>query len=183
VSQDHYLKHELYALVKQDSKIFEFLQAGSLDGVWYWDLKNQDQEWMSPRFWRVFGFDPNTKKDSPSEWQGIIHPQDAEEAMRLVKAHLEDESFPYDQIIRYTHADGHTVWIRCRGIAIRNELGEPVRMLGAHTDITELKEAKIKLEEANRVLEEKIAAYEKSPNVTGDIIIDLAQELRQVIGD
>ena len=39
MSQDeHYLKTELYALVRKDSAIFEFLQSGSLDGIWYWDL-------------------------------------------------------------------------------------------------------------------------------------------------
>ena len=35
---EHYLKRELYELVKSDPSIFEFLQAGSLDGIWYWDL-------------------------------------------------------------------------------------------------------------------------------------------------
>ena len=31
---DHYLKAELYDLVQEDSAIFEFLQSGSLDGIW-----------------------------------------------------------------------------------------------------------------------------------------------------
>ena len=33
----HSLQRELYDLVQSDSEIFEFLQAGSLDGIWYWD--------------------------------------------------------------------------------------------------------------------------------------------------
>jgi len=39
---EHYLRDELYSLVRSDPLIFEFLQAGSLDGVWYWDLERPD---------------------------------------------------------------------------------------------------------------------------------------------
>ena len=34
-NEEHYLKTELYDLVRKDPAIFEFLQAGSLDGIWY----------------------------------------------------------------------------------------------------------------------------------------------------
>ena len=52
---EHYLKSELYALVQSAPEIFDFLQSGTLDGMWYWDLDNPENEWMSPRFWEVFG--------------------------------------------------------------------------------------------------------------------------------
>lgn len=49
------LKKELYELVKQDERIFDFIQSAALDGLWYWDLENPDEEWMNPRFWTVMG--------------------------------------------------------------------------------------------------------------------------------
>ena len=52
---EHYLRSELYELVRKDPAIFEFLRAGSLDGIWYWDVERQDQEWMSPRFKELSG--------------------------------------------------------------------------------------------------------------------------------
>lgn len=51
----HYLKKELYDLIKNDESIFDFLQSGSLDGIWYWDLENPAEEWMSQRFWTTLG--------------------------------------------------------------------------------------------------------------------------------
>lgn len=36
----HYLKRALYDLIRTDPAIFDFLQSGSLDGVWYWDVTN-----------------------------------------------------------------------------------------------------------------------------------------------
>lgn len=37
--EENYLKNELYQLLDQDKSIFDFIQSGSLDGIWYWDLK------------------------------------------------------------------------------------------------------------------------------------------------
>ena len=45
-TEEHYLKRELYENFTRDSTIFEFLQVGSLDGIWYWDLENPDHEWI-----------------------------------------------------------------------------------------------------------------------------------------
>lgn len=136
---ENYLKEELYDLVQKDTSLFEFFQQGSLDGVWYWDLEREDNEWMSPRFWELFGYDPSEKKHSPQEWQDMIYPEDLEVALNNLKRHCEDPNHPYDQTVRYRHKDGSTIWVRCRGIAIRDETGKPIRMLGAHTDVTELK--------------------------------------------
>lgn len=95
---------------------------------------------MSPAFWRLFGYDPSQKKHLASEWQEMIHPEDRELATTNLQRHLADPSHPYDQIVRYRHNDGSWVWVRCRGIAIRDDPGKPVRMLGAHSDVTSIKE-------------------------------------------
>ena len=139
----HYLKRELDELVQKDSSIFEFLQDGSLDGIWYWDLESPENEWMSPKFWQALGFDPSEKQHLVSEWQDLIFPEDLEAAVANFHAHCADSSHPYDQVVRYRHQDGSTVWIRCRGIAIRDSNGQPRRMLGAHNDLTVVKRAEI----------------------------------------
>lgn len=60
----NYLQQELYNLIKTDDLIFDFLQEGSLDGIWYWDLEKPENEWMSPKFWTTFGYEPSEKKTS-----------------------------------------------------------------------------------------------------------------------
>jgi diguanylate cyclase (GGDEF)-like protein/PAS domain S-box-containing protein len=135
----NYLQKELYELIKRESSIFEFLQEGTLDGIWYWDLEKIENEWMSPRFWELFGYDPSEKQHLASEWQDIIDPDDLEIALENFNKHLENPDHPYDQIVRYTHKDGSSVWVRCRGIAIRDSAGKPIRMLGAHNDVTQMK--------------------------------------------
>ena len=147
----NYLQKELYHLVREDQSIFEFIQQGSLDGLCYWDLEKPENEWMSPQFWATLGYDPQDKKHLASEWQDLIHPDDLKVALDNFHKHCADPHHPYDQIVRYRHKDGSTVWVRCRGIAIRDKAGKPIRMLGAHIDLTAQKNA----EQALRESEEK----------------------------
>lgn len=153
--KENYLKKEIYDLIKKDSDIFDFIQSGSLDGMWYWDLENPENEWMNAKFWYTFGYEPREKKHLASEWQDMIFKEDLAVALDNFKKHCEDPNYAYDQIVRYRHKNGSIVWVRCRGVAIRNENGKPVRMLGAHTDITKIKELHLELEEKNRSLRNK----------------------------
>jgi len=153
-TEEHYLQRELYELFQKDRAIFEFLQHGSLDGIWYWDIENPESEWMSPRFWGLFGYDHKKKKPLASEWQDLIYPDDLQIALTNFNKHCQDPNHPYDQIVRYRHKDGSTVWVRCRGMAIRDNTGMPIRMLGAHTDLTQLKRTEEKLRQRTIELEE-----------------------------
>lgn len=162
-----YLKDELYELIKTDESIFDFIQEGSLDGLWYWDLENPENEWMNARFWRVLGYDPDEMPHKSSAWQGIINQDDLKIASENFAKHCENPNHPYDQIVIYTHKNGSTIWIRCRGIAIRNKEGKAIRMLGAHQDISEIKRREQELAIANEKAvenEEKyLAFYNNSP--------------------
>ncbi|UXI03387.1 sensor domain-containing diguanylate cyclase [Photobacterium sp. TY1-4] len=151
--QDNYLKSELYQLLNEEAGIFEFLQDGSLDGLWYWDLENPEHEWMNERFWTLLGYDPSEKKHLAAEWQDLIFPEDLEAAMENFRKHSLDPTHPYDQIVRYKHKNGSTVWVRCRGVAIRDQSGKPVRMLGSHNDLTAYKQVEEELKQKNRELE------------------------------
>jgi PAS domain S-box-containing protein len=151
-TQENYLKNELYQLVKTDESIFDFIQESSLDGIWYWDLETPENEWMSPRFWTVLGYDPQEMPHKSNAWQGIINPDDLKVALDNFNKHCNDPKHPFDQEVRYKHKNGSTVWIRCRGLAIRDRSGKPLRMLGAHHVITKLKQAEERLTQEHILL-------------------------------
>ena len=179
MSNSNYLQIELYELLRERPEVFEFLQNASLDGLWYWDLENPEQEWMNARFWEILGLDPATKQHLASEWQDLIHPDDLQTALQNFEAHCADPEYPYDQIVRYRHADGSTVWVRCHGLAIRNAAGTPVRMLGAHNELTELKQTEAQLRERGQQLQalnEELEAYSYA------ISHDLQGPLRTISG-
>lgn len=159
----HYLLKELHELLRFDPLMFEFLQDGLLDGLWYWDLENIEHEWMSPKLWLTLGYDPSEKAHLASEWQDIIFKDDLAIAQQNFQRHLADPNQPYDQYVRYRHKQGHTVWIKCRGIAIHDKDGHAIRFLGGHIDVTSLMERQESLMSENFKLQQvarKLDDYE-----------------------
>jgi PAS domain S-box-containing protein len=149
-----YLKEELYRLLRTDDSIFAFIQEASLDGLWYWDLENPENEWMNARFWTVLGYNPDEMPHKSTAWQSIINPDDLKIATENFNKHCQNPDYPYDQTVRYNHKNGSTVWIRCRGLAIRDNDGKPIRMLGAHQDISNFKSTEHELVKAKKSAEE-----------------------------
>lgn len=158
---EHYLKQELYQRFKEDDQILDFIQAGSLDGLWFWDIEQPEEEWMSPEFKALFGYDDHEIPNNSAWWQANIHPDDLPIALKNFERHCADPEHPYDQVVRYRHKNGSTVWVRCRGIAIRDDNDKPIRMLGCHQDITQLMQTQeslnartLELERSNKALDE-----------------------------
>jgi len=167
----HRLERELRDSIDE---LLDWILEGSVDGVWYWDLENPDEEWMDPRFWRILGYDPKEKRHSPDEWMNLIHPEDLETAKTNLERHLADPSHRYDQIVRYRRGPERTdlsaieeivgerieyVVVRCRGKAILDG-GKPVRMIGVRNDLTNLVPVLDAIRKKNRDHEERIEKLE-----------------------
>ena len=113
----------------------------SFDGFWDYHIP-KDYEYMSPRFWEMFGYDPSEKQHKPSEWMDMVHPDDFKASMSDLQQHFTSRGkVPYIRETRYKHKDGSWVWVLCRGKVIEwdETTGAPLRMIGTHTDITQSK--------------------------------------------
>ncbi|NQX91549.1 MAG: PAS domain-containing protein [Flavobacteriales bacterium] len=142
----HYLERELNELIQKDSSVFRFIQSFALDGVWYLNLQNPEDEYMDARFWQLLGFNPEDKEHRSSEWQSLIFPEDLEIAKEDLAKHIQDPTHPHDLVVRYYTATSEVKQIRARGIAIRDENGVPIRVLGVHQDLSPV----VKLENESR---------------------------------
>jgi PAS domain S-box-containing protein len=149
---DHYLKTELYQRIKTDSSLFEWIERSALDGMWYWDLKDRDHEWLSPRFKQTFGYDRDEVPHHSEWWQKNIFPEDLPRVLENFEKHFNNPDYPFDQVVRYKHKDGSTVWVQCKGEVLRDSNGEPERMIGIHIDLTPLMNAKADLSESKNEL-------------------------------
>ncbi|MEM7306746.1 MAG: PAS domain-containing sensor histidine kinase [Planctomycetota bacterium] len=145
---EHYLKQELKELFRSDPAALDYLEE-SFDGVWYWNVEEPEHEWLSPRFKALFGYQDHEVPQGSAWWQENIHPEDLGLVLAAFEAHSADPTCPYDQIVRYRHKDGSTVWVRCRGVAIRRD-GVAVRMLGTHVDVSEFMHARREVDEFAR---------------------------------
>jgi len=108
------------------------------DGFFDWRIQ-EDYEYMSPKFWEIFGYKPEEKEHKPSSWINLINKEDFEKAQKSLEEHIESKGkVPYKVRCRYKHKKGHEVVIICRGKIIEWDGDIPLRMIGTHTDITGL---------------------------------------------
>lgn len=116
------------------------------DGYWDW-LIQEDYEYMSPRFWDMLGYKPEEKKHKPSEWQKHIFEEDRKKVLNNFESHVASRGKkPFSQEVRYRHKDNSMVTMLCKGEVIEwAEDGTPIRMIGTHTNLTELRKAQEQL--------------------------------------
>jgi PAS domain S-box-containing protein len=148
----NYLEKELKELIKSDPDIIDHLQEDVLSGLWYWDLEQTGQEWMSPKFWATLGYTPDEMSRNTSSWREHIHTDDLIICTANLDKHLADPEHAFAQVVRFTHKNGSNVWLRMQGRAVRNAAGKAVRMFGAFVNFTQEKEN----EENNRILLDSI---------------------------
>jgi PAS domain S-box-containing protein len=122
------------------------------DGLWDWRIQ-EDYEYMSPRFWEILGYSSEEKEHHPAEWQKLIFEEDLKVALKNYELHVATRGeHPFWQEARYKHKDGSTVWVVCQGKVIEwGENGQPIRMIGSHTDVTNLKKAQMRLSESAKL--------------------------------
>ncbi|NQT64285.1 MAG: PAS domain-containing protein [Candidatus Marinimicrobia bacterium] len=138
--------------LKQSEERFELAMEGASDGLWDWDLV-KDEVYYSPRWKRMLGYAEGELKPHVDEWKRLMHPEDLERSLETVQNYLAGKSKDYNLEFRMQHKDGHYVDILSRGIAVRDEQGKALRIVGTHVDISERKQAETRLEQANNMKE------------------------------
>ena len=118
---------------------FDLAVQGSNDGLWDWDILT-DREWWSPRFYGLLGYEVREIEASYASFQDMLHPEDKDRTLELVRAHLNDHA-PYDIEFRLRRKSGEYRWFSARGQALWDASGKPIRMAGSIRDITDRKKA------------------------------------------
>ena len=90
----------------------------------------------------------------------VVHPDDQPAVAEAITAAIE-KSAPWDIEFRVVHPDGNVRWVMGKGEVLRDEGGQPARLLGVNVDITDRRRA----DEAARASEELFArAFRSSPD-------------------
>jgi diguanylate cyclase (GGDEF)-like protein/PAS domain S-box-containing protein len=117
---------------------------GANDGLWDWNMQN-NQVYYSPRWKAMLGYEELEISDSPEEWLDRVHPVDKPALKLTMEAHLTGQFSHFEHEHRVQHRDGNFRWMLTRGLAIRDDNGQVLRMAGSQTDITGHKRIEEKL--------------------------------------
>ncbi len=131
-----YLQEDLHDLISFDDSVTDFISETALDGLCYWDMKNPENDRINRKFLRSLGYHQEIIPNEYYSWKNLISPQDRDELLAAFEKHCQDPKYPINLIVRYRHKNGSTVWFKCIGKSLTNEMGQITGILGAHIDIT-----------------------------------------------
>ena len=144
-------KHQTRLALISSEERWVFAIEGSGDGVWDWDIQT-DKTICSNRWKEMLGYDKDEITPTRQQWLDRIHPEDRGRVTGALQDYLEGKQPNYVLTYRLCCKDGSYKWILGRGMIVRHdENNKPLRMVGTHTDITELKQAEEKLKLATSI--------------------------------
>lgn len=131
---------ELSEALRQSEERCRLVLEATSDGIWEWDLTTNRVHY-NPAYTRMLGYEPEEFSGNLSEWLERIHPDDRERALAENRRCIDNEVQHFAVEFRMRTKAGTWKWILGRGMAVeRDAAGKALRMIGAHTDITRIKE-------------------------------------------
>lgn len=116
-------------------------------GVWDWNITTGELFW-SDEVHKLLGFEKPVMDTTYANFLNSVHPEDRDSVAHNVNQCLKTGE-PYSTEHRVIWPNGKVRWVLERGDVLYDKYGEPTRMLGAVSDIHELKEAKDKAQAAD----------------------------------
>lgn len=133
--QNHELEIQRNTIMVSKQR-YELAVEGANDGIWDWDLIT-DVYFISLKWRTILGYAKDELDDDIMTWKQLLHPKDRERVERTLQQYLDESKGYYECTYRVRCKTGEYRWILSRAKGIWDSDGNPVRIAGSHTDITQ----------------------------------------------
>lgn len=135
-----------------ENQKWKFALENSGIGVWDWNAKTNVVIY-SKESKKIIGFQDDEISSEASEWDDRVHREDRGDYYEDFNDHITGVNSNYVNVHRVLHKDDTYRWILDQGKIIERDLaGNPLRIVGTHTDITKQKEAELSLKKSIDVI-------------------------------
>jgi PAS domain S-box-containing protein len=169
VSKEHLAAE---ALREREAELARVQQIGRIGGLEV-DLTTGFRNRRSPEYLLIHGLPPDAVNETHEDWVRRIHPDDREATEKkfrdAVAGNVRDYTVRY-RIIR--PSDGELRWISVKSTIERDANGNPIRLVGAHADITEQVDAE-------RALRQSEAEQRKLAGQLAELNATLAERVEE----
>jgi len=121
------------------------------DGFWDWDVSSGDV-FFSNNYYKMLGYDPGEFPANYESWRLLVHPDEIDSLEKQLQESLKTgRGFEID--LRIKTKSEKWLWVSTRGKEIeKDSTGNPRRIVGTLSDITDSKKAEEKLKESEGFL-------------------------------
>jgi PAS domain S-box-containing protein len=160
------------ALQAREAELARVQQIGRIGGLEV-DLTTGFRNRRSPEYLLIHGLPPDSANESHEDWVRRIHPDDREATERKFRDAVAGKAGEYTTQYRIIRpSDGETRWISVKSTIERDASGTALRLIGAHTDVTE----QVAADQALRQSEE---LYRKLADQLVELNATLAQRVEE----
>ena len=125
--------------LRQSQERLGLALSGANEGIWDWYIP-KDTVYFDDRYYTMAGYEPNEFAWTLGEFLRRVHAEDIERIKSAIDRYLAGELKIYKAEFQFLRKDGTYMWILAKGtIVSRDDHGNPLRFIGLHADITELK--------------------------------------------
>ena len=141
-----------HAAVEDLTERLSIATAGAKIGIWDFDLSSGSLVW-DDLMHEIYGIPAEKSQGAYQDWCSSVLPEELAEAERKLQDSIANGT-PFQAEFRIRRQnDGEIRWIEAQATLINDAQGNPERMLGVNTDITERRDLKERLEHMSILLE------------------------------
>ncbi len=161
------------ALRESEERMYLAMKATNL-GLYDLNLKTGEAV-VNAGYALMLGYDPTEFHETNAAWIERLHPDDRQPVAEIYQSYIKGMNPEYVVEFRQKTKDGVWKWIRSQGKIVEWDAeGNPIRMLGTHTDISKSKATAEALRESEALYRELFEAESDAivlvDNETGRII-------------
>jgi PAS domain S-box-containing protein len=175
------LKGAEESLRKSEERLRLALEGGRM-GLWEWDLETDTGFW-DPRVYDLLGLE-TFRAATIETLLDRIHPQDRAGLKKLIQEAMADQTEVRAEFRVLPHLEeprGEILWLALRSKIVRDEQGQPVRLIGTIHDVTPRKQMEAELRRLNEKLEEEVQAQTDELRASVDRLQD--EVVRRVLAE
>jgi PAS domain S-box-containing protein len=133
------------ASLRESEQRYALVTEAIHEGIFDWNVAT-GAFYFSPRYKEILGFRDDELPNAEASFFGRVHPEDLGRMVEAKDRYSEDLSRDrFLDEVRLRHRDGSYRWVVSRGRIVRNQRGEPVRIVGAIGDMTDRLESAARL--------------------------------------
>lgn len=164
------LVHQKTKDLKESKRRFQLAVEGANDGIWDWENIQKDEQYWSPQFFKLLGYDDYEIAPTYTNFLSLIHPNDVDMFKRAIEEHF-NHNKPFYLEYQLRKKDGEYKWFQTKGSLTEDIDTGMIRMTGAISDISDRKNYEKKLKEAKE-------EAESATKMKSEFLATMSHELR-----